>query len=837
MRTRTANWQRAALTTLAALLLVAGLWLLLAGLPAQAQRPAGVTAALTVTKAVNTTQAAPGDTLAYTVTVQNTSTSAVDAWMTDTLPVELTYVPGSLHALIGQTGFANGVITWSYSVPPLGSDIIYFQAQITSTLEYANIVNTAVVTGGGERVQDSATTLAVAAVGNLDNASTYKTVAETSVEPGDLLHYTIRVTNDSTDPVPNARFTDTLPGGLEFVTGSLTSLVGQVGYADGVITWSHSLSELSYDEVHFQARVPFDVRGGWLTNTVEIAGPIQHISRSAAVSVVVRPPDLSLVKSVSAAQADPGDTLTYTIRVSNSGEGSARTILVTDSLPSRLDYLSHSASVGMAWVSDGLITWHPTWGATGTLVLPPQGDAVLTITARVDPTISRTVRLVNTAYLTGTGQLLQDQAATNVSIISYAYLPLVLKRWPPIPYDPVLNTINNPDRRDYYTVSWLYDHNDAPATSFTLQEATDANFTNPTEYTTGSTSYLFTDKANGTYYYRVRGNNSYGSSGWSNVESTVVRWPPVPYAPTLNAINNPDNQDSYTVSWVYNYTDILATSYVLQEATDANFTNPTEYVTSDTSYSFSGKSRGTYYYRVKGRNSYGDGEWSNVQSTYVVGFSYFEDFSDIHSGWPSEVSKTRWAFYEVDPNPPLPDDGSLYPTDGNAYFIARRSGSEPRARFSPGVAIPSANYEMELDTRWWDGNFYATYQIFFGASSDLTDYYAVQVRINTAVSGPPICEYSLARHGGGSTVLLKDWTYLGSLHCERRRTDSSAQWNHWKIRRENNDIILYLNGSYLGTWHDTWYGANRYFGVGATLYEGFTPSKPEFDNWSITVLD
>jgi hypothetical protein len=40
----------------------------------------------------------------------------------------------------------------------------------------------------------------------------------------------------------------------------------------------------------------------------------------------------------------------------------------------------------------------------------------------------------------------------------------------------------------------------------------------------------------------------------------------------------------------------------------------------------------------------------------------------------------------------------------------------------------------------------------------------------------------------------------------------------------------------LGSWKDSTYGANRYFGVGATLFEGFTPSKPEFDNWSVSLI-
>ena len=93
------------------------------------------------------------------------------------------------------------------------------------------------------------------------------------------------------------------------------------------------------------------------------------------------------------------------------------------------------------------------------------------------------------------------------------------------------------------------------------------------------------------------------------------RWPPIPDAPTLNAINNAGS-GSYNVSWS---TVDLATSYLLQEATNASFTSPTTvYSGSGTSWSAGGKSAGTYYYRVKASNSYGDSGWSNTQSAQVV---------------------------------------------------------------------------------------------------------------------------------------------------------------------------------------------------------------------------
>lgn len=100
------------------------------------------------------------------------------------------------------------------------------------------------------------------------------------------------------------------------------------------------------------------------------------------------------------------------------------------------------------------------------------------------------------------------------------YLPLVMKRWPPIPYTPVLNAIYNPDNDGNYTVSW----NPADlADTYTLQEATNASFVGAvTRYYGTGTAWSAANKAVDTYYYRVKARNSWGDSGWSNVEQTSV---------------------------------------------------------------------------------------------------------------------------------------------------------------------------------------------------------------------------------------------------------------------------------------------------------------------------
>ncbi|MFN2284608.1 MAG: Ig-like domain-containing protein, partial [Anaerolineae bacterium] len=97
---------------------------------------------------------------------------------------------------------------------------------------------------------------------------------------------------------------------------------------------------------------------------------------------------------------------------------------------------------------------------------------------------------------------------------------------------------------------------------------------------------------------------------------TVRYWPPIPAAPVLNTINNPEGDGNYTVSW--NSTE-FATSYVLQESNTNSFSDAVQvYSDTDTTVSLSDRGPTRYYYRVQARNSYANSAWSNVRSVDVL---------------------------------------------------------------------------------------------------------------------------------------------------------------------------------------------------------------------------
>ena len=140
-----------------------------------------------------------------------------------------------------------------------------------------------------------------------------------------------------------------------------------------------------------------------------------------------------------------------------------------------------------------------------------------TSTATPIPTSTHTPTITSTAAATGTPTRTPTESGPTT-----IYLPVVFKRWPPIPDVPALDPIDNSDSDGTYIVSWNLAY---LAESFTLVEDDNADFVSPTTvYDHGAaTAWWASGRAPGTYYYRVKASNSWGDSAWSNTRSTTVR--------------------------------------------------------------------------------------------------------------------------------------------------------------------------------------------------------------------------------------------------------------------------------------------------------------------------
>ncbi len=111
---------------------------------------------------------------------------------------------------------------------------------------------------------------------------------------------------------------------------------------------------------------------------------------------------------------------------------------------------------------------------------------------------------------------------------SYDYSVIVTSACDDTQAPPAPSSITVPSTSDTgsYTVSWsgVIDVGCSGLSHYELQESTSPDFTVFTTYTTSSTSYLLTERQDGTYYYRVRGIDLAGNSGlWSGIASVTVQ--------------------------------------------------------------------------------------------------------------------------------------------------------------------------------------------------------------------------------------------------------------------------------------------------------------------------
>lgn len=251
-----------------------------------------------------------------------------------------------------------------------------------------------------------------------------------------------------------------------------------------------------------------------IISTLMLAGLWQSLS---AQELDPRPPDLTnSEKQVDAAQALPGDVLQYAIEISNEGTETAAAVTMTDPLPSGLQLITESLQLsggGTMTYSGNVITW------TGAV---NNGAAIqLHFDAQITDTIAAGTWITNTAFITGTGELIAPSAGTQV--VSETDFLIFMPVWlSPVPQPPVpsLAPISGPNAGNTWTVSWSVNNN-TYVDEYELQQSHDPDFDTVDTYNTTESSQDFNHPASpfNTYYYRVRSIGPAGISDWSQVRS------------------------------------------------------------------------------------------------------------------------------------------------------------------------------------------------------------------------------------------------------------------------------------------------------------------------------
>ncbi|MFZ2172844.1 MAG: isopeptide-forming domain-containing fimbrial protein [Rhodococcus sp. (in: high G+C Gram-positive bacteria)] len=434
-----------------------------------------------ITKSANPTTPAAGETVRYSVTLTASGTTyssdVFDVTITDTLGLGLVYA-GNPTVTVGGGVSGNNTIgapvvtgdsinqaqtlLWSLTNGNADIDIaegtsvtISYDVRMLGGVLAQTIANSAVAqwtgidgpsaferngTDGIGGLTDYVTAPATATIGNQPLLYAHKTAqiyppdigSPGIVDPGDVLRYTIVLSNSGAVSATGVVLTDNVPANTTYVADSLRLNGASVGSDGGVSPLIAGLSVQSADNpgagivsagnsavVTFEARVNDGVptgtliinqgriTSGELPQGATDADGVPSNGNQPTIVVVGAVQLLSITKEVSAVGggiAEAGGQLEYVIRVNNIGSLPATGVVVTDDLNpplgNQVTYVAGSATLNDS--TDGVVF------AGGVLTvnyaaqygdLPPGADRIVRFRVQINSTLAIGTTITNTSVV------------------------------------------------------------------------------------------------------------------------------------------------------------------------------------------------------------------------------------------------------------------------------------------------------------------------------------------------------------------------------------------------------------------------------------------------------
>ena len=318
------------------------------------------------TKSVNRKYAGKGDTVTYTIIANNTgNATATNVILTDAIPYNTNYVRDSLTVNgVSYNGDPNNGITLT-SIPPNSSSYITFSALINSIPEVNPMANTARIVynytidpsipngGQGANITNSVYTTIVCA-DIFSEGNFIKTASTGQARVSDIITYTFLVRNTGNATASNIMVFDTVPYGTRFVPN--TVLVNRETYV-GAPGNGITLPDIGPGE---SAQVSFDVTIDTITSinpivdrgyigykytqdpSAQLGVDVSTLS-SAAITQII--PDINIAKSVFPQYVLAGDTVVYTVAISNQNNIKLNNLILNDMLVPDLTFEQNSVTI------------------------------------------------------------------------------------------------------------------------------------------------------------------------------------------------------------------------------------------------------------------------------------------------------------------------------------------------------------------------------------------------------------------------------------------------------------------------------------------------------------
>ncbi len=301
----------------------------------------------------------------------------------------------------GMSPCTTGEIAWVSVTPVTGTGLINGASRLVSvTLDSAAVSGPGVYTGNlyighNSSVPGFMVPLTMTVLGA--DLTIAKRGPATAV-PGEVITYSVTITNVGQVTATNTVVVDTLPMGLSSVVPTVWT-VGTLAPGAG---WTTS----------FTATVSGNAAGVTLVNaaTVSAANEVNAADNSAQATTVVLGSDL-VVAQTGPTAAYPGRLVTYSLVISNVGALAATNVRVTDTLPA-----SVTSVVSTHWTV-GTLAVGAVWSTTFTATVGLDVPAGTSLVNRVEATAANESHAGDNS----------SQLSVTVSPLRWVYLPITVK--------------------------------------------------------------------------------------------------------------------------------------------------------------------------------------------------------------------------------------------------------------------------------------------------------------------------------------------------------------------------------------------------------------------------
>ncbi|WMJ80619.1 CARDB domain-containing protein [Clostridium sp. MB40-C1] len=306
--------------------------------------PIDTSADLSITKTVNPDPVVAGEEATYTITACNAGPSdAQSVILTDAVPACLLNPEYSLDGGVTWAAWTGSV---NLGTIPAGQCVIILIRGTVDPSCMGTITNTARVdsTTPDPDPTNNETTI-VTPIDTLADVSVVKTANADNFTTGDVVTYTIAVTNAGPSDAQNVILTDVVP----------PQILNPEFSIDGGVTWSPWVSPYNIGTIAVGTTVTILIRGtvsetaiGTVRNIASISSDTQDpdpTNNKSTVDVEVKVAKLEVVKSVDKTAVKVGDTLTYIVTIKNTGNVPANDVVFKDQIPQGTSFVSGSVTI------------------------------------------------------------------------------------------------------------------------------------------------------------------------------------------------------------------------------------------------------------------------------------------------------------------------------------------------------------------------------------------------------------------------------------------------------------------------------------------------------------